>query len=170
MTPWLGEMRLRMILTSSILLSIPLLSWLSDKSMIPTVMFSRSRCLLWTVSHSLRIFSLILFMSFSFSSLAEEASCSNSKSRIIRSRLALSKSMFKRSLLRMYIRAAVQRDKFLGWERKEKKSLVIMLGRPFTKFNKQADDLQKKKPDKSQSTPAFAWAFTVVHRLLLARY
>lgn len=117
-----GDVKWRMMLASSILLSIPQLWRLSNKSMLPTVMFSRSRCLLWTVSHSLRIFSLILFMSFSFSSLAEEASCSNSRSRIIRSRLALSKSMFKRSLLRMYIRAAVQRDKFLGWERKKKKN------------------------------------------------
>lgn len=161
------------MLVNSVLLSIPLPPRLSSKSMIPTVMFSRSRCLLWTVSHSLRIFSLILFMSFSFSSLAEEASCSNSKSRIIRSRLALSKSMFKRSLLRMYIRAAVQRDKFLGWERKEKKKpqiLVIMLGRPFTIFNKQAEDLWKKKPDKSQYVLALAWVLTVVHGFLLASY
>ena len=87
-----------------------------------TVIFSRSRCLLCTVSQSLRIFSLILFMSFSFSSLAEEASCSSSRSRIIRSRLALSRSMFKRSLLSMYMRAAVQRDRFFNRPKKGKKS------------------------------------------------
>lgn len=85
----------------------------------PTVIFSRSRCLLCTVSQSLRIFSLILFMSFSFSSLAEEASCSSSRSRIIKSRLALSRSMFKRSLLSMYIRAAVQRDRFFNRQKKK---------------------------------------------------
>lgn len=81
-------------------------------------MFCRSRCLLCTVSQSFRIFSFILAISLALNWGVESAtapppwSWSISSSRIIRSRQDRSRSMFKRSLLRMYIRDAVHRAKF----------------------------------------------------------
>lgn len=81
-------------------------------------MFSKSRCLLCTVSHSFLIFSLTFSTSFAVSwSWWAEHSWSNSRSLIISSRQALSRSMFRRSRLRMYIRAAVHRARF--WNKKK---------------------------------------------------
>lgn len=117
--------------------------FLKRGKLVLTVMFSRSRCLLWTVSQSLRIFSLILFMSFSLSNLEEE-SCSSSKSRIIKSKLALSRSMFKRSLLKIYIKAAVQSDKFFGKKKKKRTG--------------------KRSKPLSRRTLRLGWLFQVVFR------
>lgn len=88
----------------------------------PTVMFSKSRCLLCTVSHSFLIFSLTFSTSFAVSwSWWAEWSWSNSSSLIISSRQALSRSMLRRSRLRMYIRAAVHRARF--WQNETEQPL-----------------------------------------------
>lgn len=93
----------------------------------PTVMFSKSRCLLCTVSHSFLIFSLTFSTSFAVSwSWWVEHSWSNSRSLIISSRQDLSRSMFRRSRLRMYIRAAVHRARF--WKTKRKPFFLPMDG------------------------------------------
>ncbi len=86
-----------------------------------TVMFSRSRCLLWTVSQSLRIFSLTRLISLAVNWSATESSCSSSSSLIISSRQDRSRSIFSRSRLSMYIRDAVQRAMFCQIQRNSEK-------------------------------------------------
>lgn len=81
------------------------------------MMFSRSRCLLWTVSQSLRIFSLTRLISLAVNWSATESSCSSSSSLIISSRQERSRSIFSRSRLSMYIRDAVQRARFYQIQR-----------------------------------------------------
>lgn len=93
----------------------------------PTVMFSKSRCLLCTVSHSFLIFSLTFSTSFAVSwSWWAEWSWSSSSSLIISSRQALSRSMLRRSRLRMYMRAAVHRARF--WKSKSWQPLLGSYG------------------------------------------
>ncbi len=80
-------------------------------------MFSRSRCLLWTVSQSLRIFSLTRLISLAVNWSSTESSCSSSSRLIISSRQDRSRSIFSRSRLSMYIRDAVQRARFCQIQR-----------------------------------------------------
>lgn len=98
-----------------------------------TVIFSKSRCLLWTVSQSLRIFSFTLFISFVVNWSAMDLSSSNSSKRIIRSKLARSRSIFKRSRLRMYIREAVHKARFWGRDKDSKVEQINLCKTPASK-------------------------------------
>lgn len=92
-----------------------------EKQQSLTVMFSRSRCLLWTVSQSLRIFSFTRLISLAVNWSATESSCSSSSSLIISSRQDRSRSIFSRSRLSMYIRDAVQRARFYQIQKNSKR-------------------------------------------------